>query len=74
MSYLNLEDDDLEALVSSGVIQSYTFTENYNESEVVSSQSFELTFPGGQKLLVGSWSTPAPESSGLTVEAVIPKE
>ena len=67
MTSVNLKDDDLEKLVSSGAILGYTFKDHYESG--VGSQSFEITFPGGQKLLVGSWSTPAPESSGLYIEA-----
>lgn len=70
--YATLEDDDLEALVSSGAILSYNFTEDYERG--IGSQSLEITFPGGQKLLVWSWSTPAPESSGLSFEAIIPEK
>lgn len=70
--YATLEDEELEKLVSSGAIVSYLFTEDYERG--IGSQSLEITFPGGQKLLVGSWSTPAPESSGLSVDAIIPEK
>lgn len=67
--YATLEDQELDKLVSSGAIMGYNFTEDYERG--IGSQSLEITFPGGQKLLVWSWSTPAPESSGLSVEAII---
>lgn len=73
-STVNLKDDDLDKLVSSGAIVDYTFTEDSAGWRGVESQTLEITFPGGQKLLVWSWSTPAPESSGLSVEAIIPEK
>ena len=60
----NLSDEDLDKLVESGEIVSYS----YVEGDYPLSQSIALEFPSGRKLGVHSWSTPAPESSGLSFE------
>lgn len=57
-------DDDLNKLLEAGEITSYA----YVEEGYPLSQSVVLEFPSGRKLLVGSWSTPAPETSGLQFE------
>lgn len=67
---VNLEDEDLIRLVESGDIVSYSFVD-CDGWRGVPSQRTEITFPSGNKLIASSWSTPAPESSGLSVEAVV---
>lgn len=68
MTFAFLGDEDLEKLINSGAIVDYTYKDNYERG--IGSQSLEITFPCGQKLIVSSWSTPAPESSGLCIEVI----
>jgi hypothetical protein len=65
-----LEDPDLDRLVAEGDIESYGYAEIRGHGREADYHSIVLHFKSGNKLAIHSWSTPAPESSGLSCEYI----
>lgn len=71
--HVTIKDEELDKLVESGDISSYSYQEVQPPAwrlDQPSYHSLVMYFPSGNKLVAFSFSTPAPESSGLTFEYV----
>lgn len=64
------QDSSLDELVRVGDIDSYEFTNITNHGNFPPYQTMVINFKSGNKLVIHSWSTPTPESSGLITEFI----
>jgi hypothetical protein len=62
-----MTEGDLEKLVENGDILSYSYLEVKDYQGSHCGEYLQLNLPSGACIGVSSWSTPAPETSGLRI-------
>jgi hypothetical protein len=61
-------EGDLEKLVENRDILSYSYSEVKGCQGSHGGEYLQLILPSGACIGIGSWSTPTPETSGLSIE------